>query len=360
MRYAIIDIETTGGTPKESKITEIGIYIHDGENIVDEFVSLINPEIPITAFVVQLTGINNKMVATAPKFYELAKKIIEITEGCVFVAHNVGFDYTIIRNEFKSLGYDYRRSNLCTVRTSRAILPGMDSYSLGKLTRALGIALSGRHRAGGDALATTHLFKLLLDKDPNKLSTFVQKEIDPQELHPKLDLEFIETIPARMGIYKLFNEVNQLLYIGKGDLKKKVEHHLKYDKTKKGIELRSEIARVEFQITGSELIANILQTELLDIQLPPNNRLPKAKELTLFQEDTSYFIIDKGRHKSEKSLVLMENGSLIGYGFAPFHFHNLDVMHWKRFIEVVKERAIVNDAVTMYLQKAKGITKVMI
>ena len=134
MNYAIVDIETTGGSPKSSKITEIAIYKHDGKEVIDEFVTLINPEMPIPPFIVNLTGINDEMVKDSPKFYEIAKDIVEFTKDCVFVAHNVGFDYGIIRHEFRSLGFDYRRPHLCTVRASRYVIPGHDSYSLGKLT----------------------------------------------------------------------------------------------------------------------------------------------------------------------------------------------------------------------------------
>jgi len=139
VHYVVVDIETTGGSPKSSKITEIALYKTDGAQILDEYITLINPEIPIPEFIVRLTGINDKMVETAPKFYEVAKKIIEFTQDCIFVAHNVAFDYGMIRGEFRSLGYDFRLPHLCTVRASRYMLPGHDSYSLGKLARALGI-----------------------------------------------------------------------------------------------------------------------------------------------------------------------------------------------------------------------------
>jgi len=137
MNYVIVDIETTGGSPKASKITEIAIYKHDGNSVIDSFSSLVNPEMQIPEFIVRLTGISNSMVEDAPKFYEIAKQIIEFTEDCIFVAHNVGFDYGIIRHEFKTLGYDFRRPHLCTVRASRYVIPGMESYSLGKLSRSL-------------------------------------------------------------------------------------------------------------------------------------------------------------------------------------------------------------------------------
>jgi DNA polymerase-3 subunit epsilon len=175
VHFAIIDIESTGGSPNESKITEIAIYKHDGKEIIDEYSSLVNPEIPIPPFIVNLTGISNKMVRNAPKFFEISKKIIEFTEGCIFVAHNVGFDYSVIRSEFNSLGLDYRRAHLCTVHSSRLIIPDQNSYSLGKLSKSLGITLTGRHRASGDALATAKLFGLLYKKDSKSLETFIQE-----------------------------------------------------------------------------------------------------------------------------------------------------------------------------------------
>lgn len=167
--YAVVDIETSGGRAQVDKITEIAIYIHDGEKIVDEFSTLINPETYIPPFITRLTGINNDMVATAPKFYEVAKKIVLMTEGCLFVAHNAPFDYRFIQEEFKRLGYNYQRQTMCTVRMSRKIIPGMGSYSLGNLCQTLGITINNRHRAAGDALATTKLLELLLLKTENKL-----------------------------------------------------------------------------------------------------------------------------------------------------------------------------------------------
>lgn len=162
--YAIVDIETTGGSSKTNKITEIAIYIYDGEKVIDSFVSLINPECYIPSFITDITGITNKMVANSPKFYEVAKQIVEITSNRTFVAHNVNFDYNFIKKEFKELGYDFNRKKICTVQMSRKYLPGHKSYSLGKICKELGIEIKGRHRASGDALATIELFNLILQK----------------------------------------------------------------------------------------------------------------------------------------------------------------------------------------------------
>lgn len=110
-RFAIVDLETTGGRASRDRITEIGIVIHDGEKILETFNSLVNPECYIPAGIVELTGITQEMVANAPKFYEIAKTIVELTQNSVFVAHNVRFDYTFLQEEFARLGYTFTRKN---------------------------------------------------------------------------------------------------------------------------------------------------------------------------------------------------------------------------------------------------------
>jgi len=293
MLYAITDIETTGGSTKASKITEIAIYKHDGEKVVDSFVTLVNPEMPIPEFIARLTGIKDSMVSNSPKFFEIAKDIIEFTEDCVFVAHNVGFDYGIIRHEFKLLGYDYRKPHLCTVRASRYVIPGHDSYSLGKLSRALGIEIVGRHRAGGDALATAELFTILVQKDVKGLHTFIQEDVNPKVLHPNLDLEALEEIPNKTGIYKFYNDANQLIYIGKSKhIRKRVDQHLRNNKTIKGSTMMNEIARIEFELTGSELIALLYESELIKVHRPLYNRSLRRNNfsygLFVFEDEGGY------------------------------------------------------------------------
>ena len=166
--YSIIDVETTGGKYNQEGITEIAIYKFDGEKIIDQFISLINPEIPIQPYVQQLTGINDKMLVNAPKFFQIAKRILEITEDSILVAHNSSFDYRMIKIEFERLGYDFNIPQLCTVKLSKKLIPDLESYKLGNLVKNLGIPISNRHRASGDALATVELFKLLLSKDLDK------------------------------------------------------------------------------------------------------------------------------------------------------------------------------------------------
>lgn len=171
--YAVIDVETSGGSAQRDKITEIAIYIHDGTKVVDEFNSLINPEVYIPPYITRLTGISNEMVANSPKFYEVARQIVLMTQNKIFVAHNAPFDYKFIQEEFKRLGYDYKRETLCTVKLSRKVFPGYSSYSLGNLCDNLGINIQNRHRAAGDALATTKVLEKIIEKTNGNIKSYL-------------------------------------------------------------------------------------------------------------------------------------------------------------------------------------------
>ena len=296
--YAIIDIETTGGQFNEEGITEIAIYKFDGGEIVDQFISLVNPEKPIQPFVVNLTGINNAMLRSAPKFYEVAKRIIEITEGCILVAHNTSFDYRILRTEFNRLGYDFIKPTLCTVELSKKLIPEQPSYSLGKLVRALGIPMSDRHRASGDALATVKLFQMLLAKDTEKeiLISLIKAEIK-SGLSPKL-LDIVERLPSKTGIYYIHNEKGDLIYIGKSkNIKKRVNQHFT-GKNSKSKKLQAEVFTVTFEETGSEIVALLKESEEIKINKPIHNR---AQRKSIFQW-ALYEILDENGYLNLKLL----------------------------------------------------------
>jgi DNA polymerase-3 subunit epsilon len=278
--YCILDIETTGGQYNEEGITEIAIYKFDGHEVVDQFISLVNPEKPIQPFVVKLTGINNAMLRSAPKFYEVAKRIIEITEGCIVVAHNASFDYRILQTEFRRLGFDFKKPTLCTVELAKKLIPDQVSYSLGKLVRALGIPMSDRHRASGDALATVKLFKMLLAKDVEKeiLKSFVKTEIK-LGMSPKL-LDIVENLPTKTGIYYIHNEKGDLIYIGKSkNIKKRVNQHFT-GSTHKCKKIQRDVFAVTYEETGSELIALLKESEEIKINKPIYNR---AQRKSIFQ-----------------------------------------------------------------------------
>ncbi|PKG52402.1 MULTISPECIES: exonuclease domain-containing protein [Olleya] len=270
--YTIVDIETTGGKFNEEGITEIAIYKYDGHEVVDQFISLVNPEREIQPFVVNLTGINSKMLRNAPKFYEVAKRIVEITEDTILVAHNAKFDYRILKTEFKRLGFEFERETLCTVELSKDLIPDLPSYSLGKLVRSLGIPVTDRHRASGDALATVKLFKLLLNKDTNKTIIKASIRKEPKfQMEPRL-IDIIANLPSKTGVYYMHKADGEIIYIGKSkNIKNRVNQHFT-GTTAKSKKIQMQVATVTYEATGSELVALLKESEEIKRNKPILNR----------------------------------------------------------------------------------------
>lgn len=272
--YTIIDVETTG---RGNKITEISIFKYDGEKVVDEFTSLVNPESLIPDYITALTGIDNAMVADAPTFAEISEAILAITEDTIFVAHNVNFDYNVIRNEFKAIGGDFRRRKLCTVRLSRALFPGFRSYSLGKLCVTMEIDLVDRHRARGDAEATVTLFeKLLAHKHSETVfADFLKKGSKEATLPSHLPSAIFESIPNGPGIYYFKNKKGKIIYVGKAiNLKKRVLGHF-YDKKEKELSLCRETAHIDYELSGSDLVARLMEDAAIKHHFPLYNQAAK-------------------------------------------------------------------------------------
>jgi DNA polymerase-3 subunit epsilon len=290
--YAVVDIETTGGSARLERITEIAVYIHDGKRIVDEYSTLVNPERNIPYFITALTGISNEMVEDAPKFFEVAKKIVEITEGNVFVAHNARFDYSFIRQEFSMLGYNFKRPLLDTVSLSRKLLPGHKSYSLGNLCKDLDIEIRGRHRASGDALATVRLMELLLEKDRERNDGGIVKNLKVSKLHPALNLQKIADLPEEPGIYYFHDESGEIIYVGKSrNLYQRVNTHLSNNTSSREMEMRSLIADISWERTGSELVALLLESAEIKNRKPLYNR---AQRRTGFRWGIYSYTDEKG------------------------------------------------------------------
>ena len=313
--YSVVDIETTGNGYKGQKITEISVFLFDGEKIIDEFTSLVNPEQAIPYFITNLTGITEAMVRTAPKFYEIAKKVAEITKDAIFVAHNVNFDYNIIRDEFKSLGFDFKRKKLCTVRLSRKIIPGLSSYSLGNICKAEGIEIAARHRAKGDAEATIELFRRLLKRDDNfTINSFLNAKSREATLPPLLDKKVVDKLPERHGVYYFKNEQKEVIYVGKANnIKQRVISHF-YDKKKKEITMCLETADISYTETGSELIALLHESSEIKHLYPKFNRAQRkaGEAVGLFSYEDQRGIV----HLAFNRLKLTPNPLMKFYSMA--------------------------------------------
>jgi len=290
--FAVVDIETTGGSPKTEKITEIAIYVHDGLQIVDELVTLINPEVNIPYFITGLTGITNAMVADAPKFYEVAKKIVDITKDHIFVAHNVNFDYSFVRSEFKSLGYEFNRKTLDTIKLARQVVPGLKSYSLGKLCRQLSIPLNNRHRASGDAMATVKLLEELLARDKKGVAAKILKPGQPQGLNQFISQSLLNKLPEKTGVYYFWDSKGELIYVGKSkNIRSRVHQHLHNQSSRRAMEMKDRLADITWELTGNELVALLLESDEIKKKKPLYNR---AQRRSIYHYGLFHDFNDKG------------------------------------------------------------------
>jgi len=303
-RYAIVDIETTGGLVKRDKITEIAIVLHDGEKVIDQYQTLINPERSIPAFITGLTGITNDMVAGAPLFCEVAKDIVLKTEGAVFVAHNARFDYGFLREEFARLGYAYTRKQLCTVRLSKKMLPQLKSHSLDSLIRHFSLDVDKRHRALDDALATAEVFKIItsMGQGKSEMSDIINMGIKEAKLPTTISLDFIHELPEAPGVYYFHDADGQVIYVGKSiHIKKRVIQHFTEISNKSG-KLQQRVHDITYTLTGSELIASLYENAEIKKLQPEINRAQRRKSFPFaiyYYFDESGYLTMKVRKKNK-------------------------------------------------------------
>lgn len=274
--YAVVDIETTGGRAGFHRITEIAIFIHDGEKVVDSFETLINPESFVPPKITALTGITNDMVSDAPRFHEVAKHVYTLTEGKIFVAHNVNFDYAFLKEEFLALGAQFTRKKLCTVRLSRKLFPGFPSYSLGNLCDKLNVSINNRHRAAGDAAATAEVLTMLLRKDcDGHINQALKRNSYEATLPPNLPKEQYDALPESTGVYYFLDKNSKVLYVGKAkNIKKRVAGHFSGETSKKQLFVQN-IYGISYEVCGNELVALLHESNEIKKHWPPYNRAQK-------------------------------------------------------------------------------------
>ncbi|SIS66712.1 DNA polymerase-3 subunit epsilon [Kaistella chaponensis] len=258
--YSVIDIESNGAGFRKENIIEIAIYKYDGHEIVDQFITLVNPESEITPFVQRLTNISQKMVKSAPRFHEIAKRIVEITQNTTLVGHNIEFDYRMLRQEFKRLGYEFKINTIDTIPLAKKLIPEAESYSLGKLVKSLGIPLIDQHRASGDARATLELFKLLMFKD--KDSEIIQQH--HEEINAKTYLNKIkyltQDLPFERGIIYFQNAEGKIIFFDFVDDLSKFAKTLFNSKSKRHKQIQDEVEHIHYDLTGSDILAKLIIT----------------------------------------------------------------------------------------------------
>ncbi|MFL2615907.1 MAG: DNA polymerase III subunit epsilon [Cryomorphaceae bacterium MED-G11] len=356
--YTIIDLETTGGKFNEESIIEVAAYRFDGNSIKDQFISLVNPQRDIHPYVEKLTGITSKMVKTAPKFHEIAKRVVEITSDSILVAHNAQFDYRILQLEFKRLGYEFSMKSLCTVILSQELLPEQESYKLGRLSRSLGIPLKDRHRASGDALATVELFKILLEKDIEQ--NIIKKSIVefPGESMNSLFKETIESLNNDVGVFYIYNKNKKLIYIDYSkDIKNKV---VKLFTSKKFIPkyVQNNFKSIKVHKTGNISISVIKAlNEIRTLKPKINNNIDpklfyKIDKPDVISKLKDFIITFNGKNENDKSFIFFKNEKITGYGyFDLFNNINTEQKLNSRLVEVDESDKVKNYVYRLIFQK---------
>ena len=303
--YTVIDIETTGGLAKRDRITEIAIVKTDGETIIDTYESLINPGRSIPPEITRITGITDEMVVDAPFFYQIAKEIVQWTEDAIFVAHNVRFDYSFIQQAFAELGYTFSKKQLCTVRLTRTVFPGLKSYSLGNLIKHFGITVNARHRALDDALATTQIFHQALqttygEGDARQL---INGGIRATKLPDKITMDLLHSLPESPGVYYFHNESGKVVYVGKSiNIRKRVMQHFS-KVTSKSDRMLQVVRDITYELTGSELVALLLENQEIKSLQPEINKASRARTypyyIYSYVDDLGYHNLNLCKHNSK-------------------------------------------------------------
>jgi len=304
--YAIVDIETTGGYAAANGITEISIHVFDGNTVTEKFETLINPNQPIPYYITAMTGISDKMVSTAPSFEDVAERIFTILHDKVFIAHNVNFDYSFVKSHLKEAGFDLNSKKLCTVRLSRKIIPGLPSYSLGKLCQSLGITVNDRHRAGGDTTATVKVFQLLLENDKEQhIQKSLQRNSKEAILPPNVPKEHFEQLPYTPGVYYFHNEKGKVVYVGKANnIRYRVNSHFSNNsESRQKQNFMQHVHAISFQSCGTEIMACILESTEIKKRWPVFNSSQKRWEdvygIFMYEDQKGYLrlAIDKNRKR---------------------------------------------------------------
>lgn len=316
-----MDIETTGGHAAGCGITEIAILIHDGNDIVERFETLINPRCPIPLHIQALTGITDEMVADSPVFEEIAPRIYELLQGPIFVAHNVNFDYSFIKYHLEAAGYPFASPKLCTVRLSRKIRPGQPSYSLGRLCDALGIPIPHRHRAGGDAAATAILFSRLLAWDnEDVIGEMLKNTSGHQQLPPHLPKEQFDALPHCAGVYYFRDHSDKVIYVGKArNIRSRVAQHFSGNNPNAQRQhFMRYIHGITYERCGTELMALLLEAAEIRRLWPVYNRALKRFEpkyaLYAYEDRGGYLRLAIGKHGRDHQHIHLfhRSGDAIG------------------------------------------------
>ncbi|MFY7898642.1 MAG: exonuclease domain-containing protein [Chitinophagaceae bacterium] len=312
--FAIVDIETTGGYEGANNITEIAIVLHNGKEIEGKYSTLVNPCMPIQKYVQSLTGITDSMVAKAPKFSAVAENVFNLLQNRIFVAHNVNFDYSYVKNELQLAGFQLTTPKLCTIRLTKKIFPNLPKYGLGTVCTELNIQVKNRHRAAGDALATAELFSILIQNDTSGELARMLKKKSEQYLPPLITEKQLADLPTSCGVYYFYDKKNTIIYVGKAkNIRKRVTTHFSNNRVKKQKhDFLREVVKITYQECVSELVASVLESFEIKKLWPSFNKSQKHYEhqygIFMFEDAKGYYRL--GIDKNKKLLKPLVSFSL--------------------------------------------------
>ncbi|WP_175690049.1 exonuclease domain-containing protein [Burkholderia anthina] len=273
-----VDLETTGGSSAEHRITEIGV-VEIGPFGVSTWTTLVNPGQSIPPFIQQLTGISDEMVRDAPSFASLAPALFERLDGKLFVAHNASFDRGFLRTEFERAGIAFNPDVLCTVRLSRALFPRESRHGLDALIERHGLVPAARHRALADADLLWQFWRQLHEIVPlERLRDQIARTTRHFRLGGELTEAWLDTAPAGCGAYALFGEGDEALYVGRSvRVRQRLRALLTGERrSSKEMRLAQQVRRVEWRETGNELGAMLAEAQWITRLRPSFNRRPAA------------------------------------------------------------------------------------
>lgn len=243
-KYVICDIEATG-LDSECELIEIALVTWRDGKIEEIYETLINPLRTVPEYISNLTSISSRDLQEAPKFYEVAEAIRMRLDGAVFVSHNTEFDLNLLRRKYREMGEELKVKNFCTLKVSQHEIPGLKNYNLDALCSFFHIKIQDRHRAVGDALATLELFKELLQ---------LRLKVQTKPLYlPHHEKEF-KNISARAGLLHFKDSKGKVIHFeATFNMEKKARELLLVKAENKKLLLKTE--SISEEVTGSALIA---------------------------------------------------------------------------------------------------------
>jgi DNA polymerase III subunit epsilon len=293
-----VDIETNGLNHVRGRVIEVAAIRVENGVITRQFSQLVDPETELPQFITNLTGISGRDLKTAPTFRDIADELHEVMDGAVFVAHNVRFDYSFLKQEFKRLGREFSPKQLCTVRLSRALYPEHRSHKLQSLIERHSLQVTARHRAFDDADALRQFVQIVRrDFAPELLDAALSKQLRRPSVPKGLDAAILEGLPEGPGVYIFEDEAGRPLYIGKSvHIKQRVASHFSRDHAAVGeFKIAQAVKRITTHETSGELEALLLESQLIkEIQPLHNKRLRRLSKLLLARQasdDNGYLTV---------------------------------------------------------------------